>query len=53
MQNNKSCGSCGKTFTNFTDTRSIARTNMCEPCYEDYKFVRDLQEELKKYEERN
>lgn len=47
------CSACGKTFTNSADTRSIARTSMCEPCYENYKFTQDLKEELKKYDERN
>lgn len=47
------CSSCGKTYTNSADTRSIARTSMCEPCYENYKFTQDLKEELKKYDERN
>lgn len=47
------CGSCGKTFTNQADTKSIAFTNMCEPCYENFKFKQELQEELKKYSERN
>lgn len=51
--NSRECSSCGKTFTNSADTRSIAYTSMCEPCYEDFKFMQDLQEELKKYEERN
>ena len=46
------CSSCGKTFTNSADTSSIAWTSMCEPCYEDFKFMQDLQEELKKYDER-
>lgn len=47
------CSSCHKTFTNRTDTKSIAYTSMCEPCYEDYKFKQELQEEIEKYQERN
>lgn len=46
------CGFCGKTFTNSADKRSIQRTNLCELCYDNYKFSQELQEELKKYEER-
>ena len=46
------CSSCHKTFTNRADTKSIAYTSMCEPCYEDFKFKQDLQEEIKKYQER-
>lgn len=47
------CSHCGRTFTNSADTRSIARTNMCEICYDNYKFSQDVKEELKKYEERH
>lgn len=47
------CGSCKKIFTNSTDIKSIIRTNMCEPCYENFKYIQNLQEEMKKYEERN
>ena len=46
------CGSCGRTFTNSDDVSSIAWTNMCENCYDNYKFSQDLKDELKKYEER-
>lgn len=34
---NNVCSSCHKTFTNRADTKSIAYTSMCEPCYEDFK----------------
>lgn len=51
--NNYICSSCHKTFTNRADTKSIAYTSMCEPCYEDYKFKQGLQEEIQKYQERN
>ena len=51
--NNYVCSSCHKTFTNRADTKSIAYTSMCEPCYEDYKFKQELQEEIQKYQERN
>lgn len=47
------CSSCHKTFTNRADTKSIAYTSMCEPCYKNFKFKKDLQEEIKKYQERN
>ena len=46
------CSSCGKKFTNSADTRSIAMTSMCEPCYKNFKFKEDLKEELNKYNER-
>lgn len=45
------CQSCHKTFTNKDDVSSIIWTNMCEKCYNNYKFTQDLKEELKKYEE--
>ena len=45
------CQSCHKTFTNKDDVHSIIWTNMCEKCYNNYKFTQDLKEELKKYEE--
>ena len=47
------CEACGRTFTNSEDISSIRMTDMCVPCYEDYKFTKELREELKKYEERN
>lgn len=50
--NNNVCSSCHKTFTNRVDTKSIAQTSMCEPCYEKFKFNQDLEEEIKKYQER-
>lgn len=50
--NNNVCSSCHKTFTNSVDTKSIAQTSMCEPCYEKFKFNQDLEEEIKKYQER-
>ena len=47
------CSSCGKEFTNSDDTHSIAMTSMCEPCYADFKYIRELYEEAEKYRERN
>lgn len=46
------CQVCGKTFTNSDDRWSISMRNMCERCYENYKYSQDLKDELKKYEER-
>lgn len=46
------CQVCHKTFTNRDDVHSIVMTNMCEKCYNNYKYTRDLKEELIKYEER-
>lgn len=45
------CSSCGKTFTNSADTRSIAYSSMCERCHDNYEFSQDLKEELKQYQE--
>lgn len=47
------CSSCDKVFTNNDDVKSIIYTSMCEPCYEDFKFIQEVQEEIKKYSERN
>lgn len=46
------CQVCHKTFTNSDDKKSIARRNMCEICYSNYKYAQDLKDEIKKYEER-
>lgn len=46
------CQVCYKTFTNKADVHSIIMTNMCENCYSNFKYSQDLEEELKKYEER-
>lgn len=46
------CQVCYKTFTNNDDVHSIIMTNMCENCYDNFKYTQDLKEELKKYEER-
>jgi hypothetical protein len=45
------CQVCGKTFTNSSDRKSIAYTNMCERCYSNYKYSQDMKEGLKKYQE--
>ena len=50
--NSSKCGSCGRTYTNSDDRSSIAWRNMCENCYDNYKFSQDLKDELNKYEER-
>ena len=47
------CSVCERTFTNRDDKRSIAMTNMCEPCYDNFKYTQELLDESKKYEERN
>ena len=47
------CSRCEREFTNSDDVRSIRRTSMCEPCYEDYKFTEEVREEIEKYNERN
>ena len=46
------CTACNKIFTNSADTRSIAKTNLCEPCYQDYKNIQELKEAAKQIEER-
>lgn len=46
------CPSCNKKFTNSEDVRSISYRGMCERCYSNYKYSQDLQDGLKKYEER-
>lgn len=48
----ETCQVCNKTFTNNDDVHSIIMTNMCENCYDNFKYTQDLKEELKKYEER-
>lgn len=53
QKDNNVCSSCHKRFTNSTDVKSISFTSMCEPCYENYKFKQDIQEEVKKIQERN
>lgn len=50
--NNNVCSSCHKTFTNRADTKSIAQTSMCEPCYENFKLKEDMEEEIHKMKER-
>lgn len=49
----KSCKVCHKTFTNKDDVNSIAWTNMCEKCYNNYKYTQAISEGLKKYAENN
>lgn len=51
-EQSKECSSCGKTFTNNDDVHSIIMTSMCENCYDDYKYIQDLKEDVKKYNER-
>ena len=46
------CYVCGKTYTNKDDVHSIIMTNMCEPCYNNYKYTQDMLQELQKYNER-
>lgn len=40
------CARCNKTFTDSANTKSIARTNFCAKCYNDYKFISEVQKEL-------
>lgn len=47
------CASCDRVYTNREDTRSIARTNFCKPCYDRYKSNQKMIEEVNKYYERN
>lgn len=35
------CGSCGRTFTDSGNTRSIAYKNMCKNCYSNFKWSQD------------
>ncbi|MBP1544484.1 MAG: hypothetical protein J6A16_10350 [Oscillospiraceae bacterium] len=44
------CAHCDKTYTDIDNKSSIARTNFCEKCYDDYQFISAVQEELEKYE---
>ena len=44
------CARCDKTYTDIDNKSSIARTNFCEKCYDDYQFISAVQEELEKYE---
>ncbi|WP_249312097.1 hypothetical protein [Congzhengia minquanensis] len=46
------CSRCGKTFTNSTDTSSIAWTSRCKPCDDDYKLMEEIREAAKTYSER-
>lgn len=46
------CEVCGKTYTNSDDVSSIAWNNMCERCYENFKFTQELKDEIVKYNER-
>ena len=39
--NSKTCGSCHRTFTNSADKRSISLRNMCENCYDNFKWSQD------------
>ena len=36
--NSRRCKSCGRTFTDSSNTRSIARTGMCSNCYNNFKW---------------
>lgn len=44
------CARCNKTFTDSANTKSIARTNFCVKCYDDYKFASEVREQLKEWE---
>ena len=39
----KTCKSCHRTFTSSSEKSSIARTNMCTNCFDNYKWVMDAQ----------
>ena len=47
------CSSCNREYTNRDDVNSIIRTSMCEPCYDDFKYIQELYDEAEKYKERN
>ena len=36
--NSRTCKSCGRTFTDSENFRSIARTGMCKNCYNNFKW---------------
>ena len=40
--NSETCEVCHRTFTNSADVKSIIWTNMCESCYENYKYKQDM-----------
>lgn len=36
------CGACEKTFTDTANRKSIALRNLCEDCYETYKWIQEV-----------
>ena len=49
---NNVCPVCHRTYTNNDDLHSIALRNMCEKCYNNYKYTQNMKEEYKKGKER-
>lgn len=45
----KYCSSCNRSFTDTDNKKSISWRNMCENCYENYKFSQEVLEELEKW----
>ena len=43
------CKSCGRSFSDDNNVRSIKHTNMCENCYNNYKFGSEAKEAEKDY----
>ena len=43
------CKSCGRFFSDDDNVRSIKHTNMCENCYNNYKFGTEAQDAASKY----
>ena len=36
------CGACEKSFTDTANRKSIALRNLCEDCYETYKWIQEV-----------
>ena len=43
------CERCYKTYSDLENETSIARTNFCVKCYDDYLFVSEAQKELENW----
>lgn len=42
----RTCGSCGRSFSDSTNVSSIKRTNMCSNCYHNYQVAMDAKDKL-------
>lgn len=38
----KECDSCGREYSDSANKRSISYRNMCESCYDNYEYVKDM-----------